>query len=175
VAKKSSRRRSEKERAERRCADRERLRRAAEELLSSEGWARWVRVRASFRAYSAGNCMLLAHQCHERGIDPQYIAGFRSWLKLGRCVRKGERALRIFAPMTFKERRRAWAGDGGVAGVLQDRVRVRALPDRASAGRRARTARAALGAADGRRHRGGQALRACPTMPVCQTVAREPR
>jgi hypothetical protein len=80
------------------------LRRAAEELLSSEGWARWVRVRASFRAYSAGNCMLLAHQCHERGIDPQYIAGFRSWLKLGRCVRKGERALRIFAPVTVKER-----------------------------------------------------------------------
>jgi N-terminal domain of anti-restriction factor ArdC len=103
MARKSSRRRSEQERAERRCADRERLRRAAEELLSSEGWARWVRVRASFRAYSAGNCMLLAEQCHERGIDPGYIAGFRSWLKLGRCVRKGETALRIFAPVTVKE------------------------------------------------------------------------
>src|SRR5271167_950385 len=45
MAKKSSRQCSEQERAERRCADRERLRRAAEELLSSEGWARWVRVR----------------------------------------------------------------------------------------------------------------------------------
>ena len=90
MAKKSSRRRSEQERAERHCANRERLRRAAEELLSSEGWARWVRVRASFRSYSAGNCMLLAHQCHERGIDPQHIAGFRSWLKLGGCVRKAQ-------------------------------------------------------------------------------------
>jgi antirestriction protein ArdC len=48
--------------------------------------------------------MLLAHQCHERGIDPSYIAGFRSWLKLGRCVREGETALRIFAPVTVKER-----------------------------------------------------------------------
>ena len=48
-----------------------------------------------FRAYSAGNCMLLALQCHERGIEPVHIAGFRTWLKLGRCVRKGERALRI--------------------------------------------------------------------------------
>jgi N-terminal domain of anti-restriction factor ArdC len=104
MAKKSSRQCSEQERAERRCADRERLRLAAEELLSSEGWARWVRVRATFRAYSAGNCMLLAHQCHERGIDPQHIAGFRAWLKLGRCVRKGERALRIFAPVSVKER-----------------------------------------------------------------------
>jgi hypothetical protein len=94
---------SEQERTERRCADRERLRKAAHELLSSEGWARWVRTRSMFRAYSAGNCMLLALQCHERGIEPQHIAGFRTWLKLGRCVRKGERALRILAPMSVKE------------------------------------------------------------------------
>jgi antirestriction protein ArdC len=63
-----------------------------------------VGVRSIFRAYSAGNCMLLAHQCHERGIDPHYVAGFGAWLKLGRCVRKGETALRIFAPVTVKER-----------------------------------------------------------------------
>jgi hypothetical protein len=44
---------SEQERAQRRQADRERLKRAAEELLCSEGWARWVRVRASFHSYSA--------------------------------------------------------------------------------------------------------------------------
>jgi antirestriction protein ArdC len=48
--------------------------------------------------------MLLAHQCHGRVIDPPYIAGFRSWLKLGRCVRRGERALRIFARVTVTER-----------------------------------------------------------------------
>jgi N-terminal domain of anti-restriction factor ArdC len=94
---------TEHERAERRCADRERLRKAAQELLSSEGWARWVRVRSMFRAYSAGNCMLLAYQCHERGIEPRHIAGFRTWLKLGRCVRRGERALRILAPVSVKE------------------------------------------------------------------------
>ena len=104
MATKSRCRRSEQEREERRRADRERLRRAAEELLSSEGWRRWVRVRSMFRAYSAGNCMLLAYQCHERGIEPDRIAGFRTWLKLGRCVRKGERALRILAPVTVKER-----------------------------------------------------------------------
>jgi hypothetical protein len=104
MARKSRRHRSERERAERRCADRERLRRAAQELLSSDGWARWVRTRSMFRSYSAGNCMLLALQCHERGIDPVHVAGFRTWLKLGRCVRKGERALRILAPVTVKER-----------------------------------------------------------------------
>jgi hypothetical protein len=104
MANRSRRARTEQERDERRRADRERLRRAAEDLLSSEGWARWVHVRSLFRSYSAGNCMLLAHQCHERGIDPQRIAGFRTWLKLGRCVRKGEHALRILAPVTVKER-----------------------------------------------------------------------
>ena len=77
---KAKRRLSEAERAERRRQDRERLQRAAEELLSSEGWARWVRVRAMFHAYSAGNCMLIALQCHERGIVPERVAGFRTWL-----------------------------------------------------------------------------------------------
>src|SRR5271154_4368676 len=93
---------SELERDKRRRADRERLKQAAQELLSSEGWRRWVRVRASFHTYSAGNCMLLALQCHQRGIEPQHVAGFRAWLNLGRCVRKGETALRILAPVTIK-------------------------------------------------------------------------
>jgi hypothetical protein len=100
---KSSRRMSETERAERRRQDRERLQQAARELLSSDGWARWVRVRAMFHSYSAGNCMLLAIQCHQRGIVPTRIAGFRTWLKLGRVVRKGETALKILAPMPLKQ------------------------------------------------------------------------
>ena len=101
---KAKRRVSEAEHAERRRQDRERLQRAAEELLCSEGWARWVRVRAMFHSYSAGNCMLIALQCHERGIVPERVAGFRAWLKLGRCVRKNEKALSILAPVTVKER-----------------------------------------------------------------------
>ena len=103
MPKQSSRRLSESERAERRRQDRERLQQAAAELLSSEGWARWVRTRAMFHSYSAGNCMLLAAQCHQRGIVPTRIAGFRTWLKLGRVVRKGETALRILAPIPLKQ------------------------------------------------------------------------
>jgi hypothetical protein len=64
MAKKSSRRLIDEERAERRRQDRERLTQAARELLSSDGWARWVRTRAMFHNYSAGNSMLLAAQCH---------------------------------------------------------------------------------------------------------------
>ena len=110
MSKNSSSRLSETERDERRRADRERLKQAAQELLCSEGWRRWVRVRASFHTYSAGNCMLLALQCHQRGIEPQHVAGFRAWLNLGRCVRKGETALRILAPMTVKQRDRPRRG-----------------------------------------------------------------
>jgi N-terminal domain of anti-restriction factor ArdC len=95
---------TEQERAERRRADRERLLHAAEQLLSQEGWMRWVLTRARLQGYSATNCMLLAQQCHERGIEPQRVSGLHSWRKLGRRVRKGETALRISAPVTFKER-----------------------------------------------------------------------
>jgi len=87
MAKKSLRRLSEQQRTERRREDRERLRRAAEELLSSEGWARWVRVRAMFHSYSAGNCMLIAMQCHERAIVPEHV-GQRGAGRVGR-VRAG--------------------------------------------------------------------------------------
>jgi hypothetical protein len=48
----ASRRLSEQERADGRRQDRERLQRAAQELLSSDGWARWVRVRAMLHSYS---------------------------------------------------------------------------------------------------------------------------
>jgi antirestriction protein ArdC len=104
MSKKSSRRLTDEERAQRRRQDRERLQQAARELLSSEGWARWVKTRARFHVYSVGNCMLLASQAHERAIALSHVAGFRTWLKLGRSVRKGETALRILAPVAVKER-----------------------------------------------------------------------
>lgn len=117
MAKNSSHRLTAQERAERRRQDRERLQRAAEDLLSSDGWARWVKTRAMFHAYSAGNCMLLAAQAHQRGIALTHIAGFRTWLKLSRSVRKGETALRILAPIPVKDREK-------LAGEESDKRRV---------------------------------------------------
>ena len=97
------RRLSEAEREQRRNAERERVKEAAEQLLTSEGWQRWVRARSMFRRYSAHNTMLLALDFHLRGIEPEPVAGFRVWLKLGRCVRKGEHGIRIAARMTPKK------------------------------------------------------------------------
>jgi len=94
---------TEAEREERRREDRERLADAVAELRSSAGWQRWLRTRAVFHNYSLNNTLLLSLQCCQRGIEPTYIAGFRAWLKLGRCVRKGETGLAIAAPMSVKE------------------------------------------------------------------------
>jgi hypothetical protein len=42
--------------------------------------------------------------------DATYVAGFRRFLELNRCVRKGEKAIRILAPMTVGARKRGAAG-----------------------------------------------------------------
>jgi hypothetical protein len=97
---------TEAERDARRRADRDRIEQAARALLTTEGWQRWVRVRArnGLSRYSVSNQLLIAIDCHARGITPTYVAGFRAFLALNRCVRKGERAIRILAPVNVKQR-----------------------------------------------------------------------
>jgi antirestriction protein ArdC len=97
---------SDSERDARRKADRDRIEQAARGLLTTDGWQRWITVRATngLARYSLRNQMLIAIECHARGITPTYVAGFRAFLDLNRCVRKGETAIRILAPFTVKER-----------------------------------------------------------------------
>lgn len=89
----------------RREADRDRIEQAARALLTSDGWQRWIKVRASngLARYSVGNQMLLAVECNARGITPTYVAGFRAFLALNRCVRKGEKALRVLASTRHRQ------------------------------------------------------------------------
>jgi hypothetical protein len=93
---------SDAEREQRRAEDRDRVQQAVQQLLSSEGWQRWVRVRAriGLSRYSLSNQLLIALACPQA----TFVAGFRAWLELGYCVRKGERAIRIMAPMAVKDR-----------------------------------------------------------------------
>ncbi len=92
------------EREQRRQAQRRQFEDALSALLTSDGWKRWLRTRATLHAYSANNTLLIAHQAAIRGISPTRVAGFRAWLRLGRCVRKGEKGLTIWAPMRVKAR-----------------------------------------------------------------------
>jgi hypothetical protein len=113
---------TEAERAERRQADRDRLEQAARALLSSEGWQRWVRVRSTngLSRYSFHNQLLIAMQCP----DASYVAGFRAFLELNRCVRKGERAIRILAPMSVRTRDNSTEGHEGTDDGEQPRRTV---------------------------------------------------
>jgi hypothetical protein len=103
------------EREQRREHDRQRLHEAARQLLTSEGWQRWVRVRArgGLARLSLNNQLLVALS----RPDATFVAGFRAWLDLGYCVRKGEKAIRIVAPMPIKPREKH-------DGEVEDQMRV---------------------------------------------------
>ncbi|HEY5318526.1 MAG TPA: ArdC family protein [Solirubrobacteraceae bacterium] len=115
---------TDQERDERRQKDRERLENAARELLTSEGWARWVKVRSSvgLGRYSLRNQWLISADCAKRGITPTHVAGFRAWLALNRVVAKGSKAIYILAPVSVKEH------DAGGEETGEQRTFFRAVP-----------------------------------------------
>lgn len=71
---------------------------AALEAGRSERLTAMLAAMARFHAYSFGNVMLILAQ----RPDATRVAGYRLWLSLGRQVRKGERAIRILAPLVRK-------------------------------------------------------------------------
>jgi len=64
-------------------------------LADSDQWRRFLKAQAAFHAYSYSNTLLILSQKPEA----TRVAGFRTWLKLGRHVRKGERGIFILAPV----------------------------------------------------------------------------
>lgn len=118
----SNHRLTDTEREERRAQDRERLKHAAEQLLTSDGWERWVRVRAQggLGRLSLNNQLLVALSCP----DATFVAGFRAWLDLGYCVHKGEKAIRIIAPMPLKSKEENANEDGSRPRVVFKGVSV---------------------------------------------------
>ncbi len=114
----------EEGRAAQRAAEREQMKQAIETLQTSQGWRRWLRVRAQFRDYSFANTILVAFQRPEA----THVAGFRAWLGLGYCVRRGETAIRIWAPMPpSKSAVRAWR-EAGSPPDQEPRTHFRLVP-----------------------------------------------
>ncbi|WP_219414184.1 ArdC-like ssDNA-binding domain-containing protein [Pseudonocardia nigra] len=87
------------ERAARVDALSQRLVTAVEELTTGEQWTAMLRSAAKFHSYSPRNMLLLWMQAQERGMTLSQVAGFNTWRKLGRTVRKGERGFAILAPI----------------------------------------------------------------------------
>ena len=72
-----------------------------EALTTSDRWRAHLEVQGRFHRYSFNNALLIGAQ------DPEAtrVAGFATWKSLGRSVRKGERAIRILAPMVGRRTR----------------------------------------------------------------------
>lgn len=127
---------SDEERAERRAADREYARGAIERLRSSDGWQSWLATRAKFTRYSLTNQLLISLAMPEA----TRVAGFKAWLNLGYCVRKGEKAvIRIWMPIPPSRKQiQAWQTAGADPrhkprtffrlGPVWDRSQVEPLP-----------------------------------------------
>ena len=77
----------------------EKLQRGVLQLASTDQWRSWLTTQSRFHRYSFNNVLLIASQRPEA----TQVAGFKTWLSLNRCVRKGEHAIWILAPRTRKE------------------------------------------------------------------------
>lgn len=64
----------------------------------SDSLKNYLQFMARFHKYSFGNIMLIALQHH----NATHVAGFNSWKKFGRFVKKGEKGIAIIAPVLIK-------------------------------------------------------------------------
>ena len=67
-------------------------------LTTSDEWRRYLGYLSRFHCYSFNNVLLIAAQCPEA----TQVAGYRSWRKLNRHVRAGEKAIWILAPIRYR-------------------------------------------------------------------------
>lgn len=67
-------------------------------LDSIDAWQQWLTVARSLHAYSFSNVLLIVAQ----RPDATLVAGFSTWKQLGHSVRRGEKAIRILAPVLVK-------------------------------------------------------------------------
>jgi antirestriction protein ArdC len=67
-------------------------------ITSTGEFKRYLSFTRSFRTYSPNNTMLIWLQ----RPDATMVAGYRKWQEHGRQVRKGEKAIKILAPVVRK-------------------------------------------------------------------------
>jgi len=71
---------------------------AAVEAGKSEHFKEYLAAMGRFHRYSFGNQLLI----HLQKADAKQVAGFHTWKKMGRQVKKGEKAIRILAPIMWR-------------------------------------------------------------------------
>ncbi len=68
-------------------------------LVTSDDWLRMLATASRFHRYSPNNILLIGAQ----RPDATRVAGYRTWQKLGRQVRKGEKGIAVLAPCRYKQ------------------------------------------------------------------------
>lgn len=74
------------------------LEEGVKEVFSSDKYKEYLRFLGMFHNYSFNNVMLILMQMP----DASLVAGYKTWQKLGRNVKKGEHGIRILAPCPHK-------------------------------------------------------------------------
>lgn len=75
------------------------LEQGVKDIFDSGRWTEYLKTMSKFHNYSACNCLLIMMQCPAASL----VAGYRTWQKeFKRNVKKGEKAIRILAPMQRK-------------------------------------------------------------------------
>jgi antirestriction protein ArdC len=77
----------------------EKLERGFQQVQDSDEYRSYLDTVSRFHKYSVSNTMLIWMQ----SPNATHVAGFGTWLSLDRHVRKGERGIRIFAPMPYRK------------------------------------------------------------------------
>ncbi len=70
------------------------------DLKSSENFKEFLKVQSIFKTYSFSNTVLIFKQMP----TATNVAGFNAWKRLGRQVIKGEKAIRILAPIVERKK-----------------------------------------------------------------------
>lgn len=68
------------------------------EFMGDEAWQRYLMKQAKFHQYSFNNTLLILIQ----KPDATRCAGFKTWQRLGRTVRRGEKGIAILAPNRYQ-------------------------------------------------------------------------
>ncbi len=69
-------------------------------VRKSETFLNWLNAMAKFSSYSWNNQFLIAIQCP----GASRVAGFHTWKKLGRNVKKGAKGIAILAPCLYSRK-----------------------------------------------------------------------
>ena len=69
--------------------------------MDPQQFKHFLEVSRLFTEYSDCNKWLIFIQCIQRGMLPQKVASYTTWKKLHHQVKKGEKAIKIYAPVTY--------------------------------------------------------------------------